>query len=265
MVTHVPHASVFIPETCRADFLLTDDELAYQARRSADLFCDELFDIKTGRRVAAGQSRLVCDVERFRDDRLERSALKGNGLYYINTLLGAPLRPDDPVLRDKILTQFYDPHHTRLTAAVDCALAENDVCLILDGHSFTEEMAIYERQFEEMALTERFVGGVRIADGLPDFCIGADDFHTPGFLVDAAHAILRGLGYSVETNRPFTGSIVPMKHYGKDKRVYSLMIEVNKRLYLKDYGFEKSEGFGRVRRACAGTAEGLLKAIEQYQ
>jgi len=263
LVTHVPHASVDIPAAYRADFLLPDDELEHQAKWSADLYCDELFDIKDSRRIFARQNRLVCDVERFRDDELESSAALGNGLYYINTLLGTPLRPDNPALRNKILHEVYDPHHKRLTEAVDEILNEFDVCLIIDGHSFMEDMAIYERQFKEMKLTWRVENGIRKANGLPDFCIGTDGFHTPDFLRDGAHEFLRGLGHTTETDRPFAGAIVPMKHYQKNKKVFSLMIEVNRRLYLKDGTFEKTDDFLTVKNVCVNLAEELKKSVEQ--
>ena len=35
-------------------------------------------------------------------------------------------------------------------------------------------------------------------------------------------------------NQPFSGTIVPMKHYHKDQRVQSLMIEINRWLYLAE-------------------------------
>jgi N-formylglutamate amidohydrolase len=39
-------------------------------------------------------------------------------------------------------------------------------------------------------------------------------------------------GYSVEINAPYQGTIVPAKHYKKDPNVHSIMIEVNRRLYM---------------------------------
>ena len=40
-------------------------------------------------------------------------------------------------------------------------------------------------------------------------------------------------------NQPFSGTIVPMKHYRKDQKVQSLMIEINRWLYLgEDYSVD---------------------------
>ncbi|MGA1491668.1 MAG: N-formylglutamate amidohydrolase, partial [bacterium] len=41
-------------------------------------------------------------------------------------------------------------------------------------------------------------------------------------------------GYSTAQDQPFSGTIVPMKHYRKDKRVQSLMVEINRWLYLRE-------------------------------
>ena len=46
--------------------------------------------------------------------------------------------------------------------------------------------------------------------------------------------IFLSYGYSTARNQLFSGTIVPMKHYRKDYRVHSLIIEINRRLYLGD-------------------------------
>jgi N-formylglutamate amidohydrolase len=242
LVIHVPHASTFIPPEYAKDYLLPPDELEYEVHWSADNYCDELFDAGFGTRVIAGQSRLVCDVERFRDDSLELMAERGCGLFYTHTLLGKPLRNNDLLLKNKIISRIYDPHHERLTAAVDNVLSEYDVCLIIDGHSFPDDS--------------------RLGENLPDFCIGADDFHTPEWLRAAAHGLFRSLGYTTETNRPFAGAITPSKHYHKEKRVLSLMVEVNRKLYLNKGTFDKSADFNKIKDACNQAVNALITSIK---
>ena len=68
----------------------------------------------------------------------------------------------------------------------------------------------------------------------PIFCIGTDDFHTPEELVERVEKELESYGYSTARDQPFSGTIVPMKHYRKDQRVQSLMIEINSWLYLRE-------------------------------
>ena len=54
--------------------------------------------------------------------------------------------------------------------------------------------------------------------------------------------ILESCGYSSARDQPFSGTIVPMKHYNKDQRVQSLMIEINRWLYLgEDYSVDSEK------------------------
>jgi len=49
----------------------------------------------------------------------------------------------------------------------------------------------------------------------------------------------KALGYDVAIDSPFSGTIVPLKHYHKDQRVTSVMIEVNRSLYASPSGFKR--------------------------
>ena len=49
-------------------------------------------------------------------------------------------------------------------------------------------------------------------------------------------------GYSTARNQPFSGTIVPMMHHQKDRHVQSLMIEINRWLYLgEDYSVDSEK------------------------
>jgi N-formylglutamate amidohydrolase len=66
-----------------------------------------------------------------------------------------------------------------------------------------------------------------------------DDFHTPEELAAKVEKILESFGHSTARDQPFSGTIVPMKHYRKDERVQSMMIEINRWLYLgEDYSVD---------------------------
>jgi len=49
----------------------------------------------------------------------------------------------------------------------------------------------------------------------------------------------KALGYDVAIDSPFSGTIVPLKHYHKDQRVTSVMIEVNRSLYTSPSDFKR--------------------------
>ena len=52
---------------------------------------------------------------------------------------------------------------------------------------------------------------------------------------------LQRLGYSTVRNEPFSGTIVPLKHYRKDQRVQLMMIEINRKVYVQeDYSVDRA-------------------------
>ncbi len=60
--------------------------------------------------------------------------------------------------------------------------------------------------------------------------------------------MMHQLDWSVGINRPYAGTLVPTTFYGKDQRVLSVMIEVNRRLYLTDepYDISKSADWSEI-------------------
>ena len=241
IVIHVPHASTFIPDAERSAFQCDlNDELL----KMTDHFCDELF---CGDRPAVvfPVSRLVCDPERFRDDAQESMSAVGMGAVYTRTHNGALLRTVDGESSERILRTYYDPHHKALTDAVQAALDRNGRCLIVDGHSFPANPLPYEHDQNPHR---------------PDFCIGTDQYHTPDDLIETAVRFLGTRGYSTAINAPFSGTLVPMRFYQKDKRVSSVMIEINRGLYMNKDG-SRNESFSSIRTNIQTLLETISKVF----
>lgn len=164
VLIHVPHASTFIPP----------DDLTDELLKMTDLYTDELFDC--GRDMLVFPvSRLVCDVERFRDDTDEPMSEQGMGLAYTRCADGAPLRSISPQKRAAIARMYYDKHHEAFTDMVNEKLHDCGRCIIIDAHSFSAEPLPYEDCAHR-----------------PDFCIGTDPFHTPYPLLRTCYTFLRG-------------------------------------------------------------------------
>ena len=241
ILLHVPHASIRIPKKERSLFCLPDldDELL----KMTDRYCDELF---TGYdAVIFPVSRLVCDPERFRDDEQESMSIVGMGATYTKASSGDFLRRITADEREGLLQRYYDPHHRRLTEAVEAKLKTHGRCLIVDGHSFHPVPLPYEPDQ---------------APDRPDFCIGKDMYHTPPRLAEATIRFLQQAGFSVEMNRPYAGSIVPLQYYQRDHRVSSIMIEVNRRLYMTPYG-KRGLAFTMTKKTIATLLECLSGLI----
>jgi N-formylglutamate deformylase len=209
IILHIPHSSILIPSDCQ--FLISKSDLELEIHNMTDHKTDTLFVLEGARRIVFPVSRLVVDPERFIEDSMESV---GMGVVYTHTADGRPLRRISNTDRQVLIDTYYHPHHSKLTEMVDACLAEYDSCLIIDCHSFSSHPLPYEQD------TNR-----------PDICIGTCDFHTSEELMSSLSEGLSSKGYEVAINSPYSGTIVPLKHYYKEPRVSSVMIEVNRRLY----------------------------------
>jgi len=239
MILHIPHSSTLLPDTFRVSEGVS---LEKEFQRMTDWYTDELFDCDSAQRLVFPYSRLYCDVERFREDEDEPMAAKGMGVCYTRSSFGEKLREVDAGERSFVTSTLYDPHHQRLTDYVTQELESKSTALIVDCHSFSDEVLPHEE-----------------SEVRPDICIGTDSFHTPSEFISDVYRFLTDLGYEVVLNQPFAGTIVPLRYYGKDRRVRSIMIEINRKLYLDD-AFAKNEYFGRVQHHITK----LLKRIEIF-
>ena len=227
MILHLPHASTLIPEDLRDEFLLSDEDLQEELNRITDHATDQIFQqaFPEAKAIVFPVSRLVVDPERFSDDAQEPMSQVGMGVTYTRGSLRQPLREQlTKAKHQELLERYYIPHHQKLTEVVEESLLANEHCLIIDGHSCPALPLPYE--LEQTSF-------------LQEFCSVTDDFRTPEEQVAKVEKILESCGYSTARDQPFSGTIVPMKHYQKDRRVQSLMIEINRWLYLgEDYSVD---------------------------
>lgn len=230
LILHIPHSSIKIP--LKEGYIVDDTIINNEILTLTDWYTDDLFYSESDVMVIADFSRLFCDVERFADDRQEVMAQFGMGVLYEKTDLGAKLRNITPELRAFILENYYWKHHSHLNLAVEKQLEDCQMARIIDCHSFPDIP---------------FQQSLNKDDNRPDFSIGTDSFHTPKKLVDASVAFFESKGFSVGVDWPYSGSLVPLDYYQKDKRVESIMLEINRKLYLKGTTNEKSENYEYIR------------------
>ncbi|MCE5230673.1 N-formylglutamate amidohydrolase [bacterium] len=236
IVFHIPHCSTVIPEAEAKLLVAREADLSAEILRLTDWHTDELFDLgdRGIGRVVYPVSRLVVDPERFRDDARELMAANGTGAIYMMTSDGKKLRENvSPAERDRLLAEYYDPHHAAVKRMVGDALRQSDHCLIVDCHSFPSRPLGCDVDQD--------------ADR-PDFCIGKDWFHTPNHLVSAASETLQAHGWRVAVNKPYAGAFVPRAFYRYEWRVSSIMIEINRRLYMDELTGAKLPGYENFRR-----------------
>jgi N-formylglutamate amidohydrolase len=246
---HIPHSSTYIPE--RIEFSLDHEGLADELLKMTDRYTDQLFFrlSQKASTILFPVSRLVVDPERFVDDDTEQMVAKGMGVIYTATTDGGRLRrkPSDEE-KNRALAAYYEPHHERLTKAAAEALARHGCCLIVDSHSFPSRPLPYEDD-------QNFPR--------PEICLGTDPFHTPEWLVDCARDAAGAEGWQVAVNRPFAGCIVPADYFGKNGRVWAIMIEVRRDLYMDEGTGAKLPEFESVKTKLSRLVDHLVEETVQ--
>ncbi len=243
LILHSPHSSTVIPAGVRDQFVLGDAELEHELLLMTDRYVDELFALPAAEAVTVRHrvSRLVCDPERFERDEDEEMAGIGMGALYTRTHEGDPAKPLRRELsaeeRRTLLDAYYRPHHTRFEQATSDALRVHGRCLIVDAHSFPQRPLPYEQSIRPDDLRWKH---------RPAICLGTDGFHTPLWLQAAAFDAFEARFESVAFDRPFDGTIVPMRFYRRDARVCSIMIEVRRDQYMDEQTGKKLPGFDEV-------------------
>jgi N-formylglutamate amidohydrolase len=243
LVLHIPHSSNVIP--LLEGYVSTQEEINQEIIKLTDWYTDDLFDSEEDDKIVAPFSRIFCDVERFADDDLEVMSKFGMGVLYEKLDNGNPLRIVSSKLKSDVLKGYYWKHHNRLDDVVKNHLERTKSCLILDCHSFPSSPF-------NCALVQDY--------NTPDFNIGTDPYHTPSYLIEASQEFFKTRGLSLGVDTPYSGSIVPMEYYQKDKRVTSIMLEVNRRMYLNEPTNEKSEGYQRTKNIIQEYTK-LLKSL----
>ncbi len=223
VLVHVPHAGTAIPPWVRPQFTAPLAGLARDLARSTDHAVDRLWQpaVAAGATmITAHVSRLVCDVERFADDTAESwNALHGRAAISTRTEDGAPLR-GEVTPRERLLAHYHAPWHEMVADLVDDLIARHGVCWIIDAHSFPAEPMGCEQDPDPAARM--------------DIDLGWDEHHTPASVRAPLADLWRTAGFTVTEQRPFGGSLVPLRHHRTEPRVHSVMVEINRAVYLDE-------------------------------
>jgi N-formylglutamate amidohydrolase len=81
----------------------------------------------------------------------------------------------------------------------------------------------------------------------PEIGVGTQPGHTPPELRDLVVGFFRDRGYEVGIDVPFSGAMVPNACFGRDARLWSVMIEVRRDLYMDEATGEPHAGFARTQ------------------
>ena len=210
-VIHIPHSSLFIPESFQKRLLVDQDYFDKENLLMCDYQIDQFVPDDFSNIVKFEYSRMYCDVERYLNSDEEEMSKYGMGVLYTMDSNGMEFVNRDSKDDKKIIQDLYEKHHAKLDCLVGEILREYGICYIIDLHSFSDE----------------FVQKIFHKKNTPDICIGVNtNFDLE--LLEKTISHFRKFGYSVNINYPYTGSVVSKKYAD----VQSMMLEINKRIYL---------------------------------
>ena len=243
VLLHIPHSSTVIPDRFADLFTLDPREMAEEFLVMTDHHTNSLFEFDDADRLVFPVSRLLVDPERFRDDAQEPMSSRGMGVVYTKTHRGRDLKSDR--IREILVEEYYDPHHAAMDAWVTDRLRMHGRCLIIDCHSFPRTPLPCD--LDQTA-------------SRPDICIGTSALHTTDTVARVACSAFESRGYTVEVNRPYQGTIVPLRYLGKDPSVQSIMIEVGRWLYMDEATGETLSAFKTCQESLQATMEVIVEA-----
>ncbi|NRB81669.1 MAG: N-formylglutamate amidohydrolase [Saccharospirillaceae bacterium] len=210
MILHIPHSGTNI---------LDRNISQHDINRGTDWFTDQLFSHTNTDRVVQEHSRFIVDCERLPDD-IEALFHEGYGVCYTKDFDG-----NDIIVPDtkEAMLKIYDDHHAKLNFETRKILPYIPVVFIVDCHSWGDEQIVSDI----------------------DFNFGYNSDFSNFEMLEKIKNLLEKKGYKIGINNPYGNAIVPSQFYGNEL-VKSIMIEVNKRLYLTDK-FEKSDNFEKTK------------------
>ena len=229
LVLNEPHASVEGLFDNQLSFWSIDESFINEAVVDmTDWHTDFLFHGLQDRRIKTIRfpySRFIVDAERLWDDPLESV---GQGLLYRQ--FGKYTR-DIPVWAEEQLQGLWHNHQRKLRNA----LAGTNSALLLDCHSFPARMSDV------------------------DVCIGFnEDWSKPDSnTLEFAVNWFEENGFKVGINTPYSNSIAPECSF----RYQSMMLEVNKKAYLKGETILLKTRAGKYNRSLSSTIAGLMSRL----
>lgn len=232
---YIPHSSTRFPEKTENTFNYED--LNEEERLLIDYFTDELFlpDKEEERiySIVFPFCRLYCDVERMINDPIEK---KGLGIsYWKSVSTGAIGHYRDYFFSVSDYMGAYLDFHAESAKKF---IGKYGSRLLIDCHSFSAKPTLLNPSPSDI-----------------DICIGFNEDETKPnkVVIGNIEQYFKSLGYKVGINKPFSNSkTLPVRG-----EYQTVMIEVNKRLYMNESTLEKTEGFAKLH----GEIQDLYKKL----
>ena len=226
ILLHIPHSSISFPKNSHYSFQDLDED----EKLLIDYYTDELFVPREQKwnisSVVFPYCRLYCDVERLVNDPLE---LKGLGISYHRIM-----ESDNLPFEERSFStmheafHYYADFHANVSKKIVDMTIMNRI-LLIDCHSFSAHPNLLNPTPPDI-----------------DICLGYNDDETRPSkkVIENIVRFFESFGYKVGINEQFSNS----KTFPVPVEYHSVMIEINKRLYMNEETLEKNENFVRVHQ-----------------
>ena len=234
ILLHIPHASTRFPEDSNYSFSdLDEDEVLL-----IDYYTDELFAPEQETEHIHSSifyyCRFWCDAERLINDPLEKD---GMGFCYDRFIWNSNVFPIRSFNKKEEAFRLYLDHHSSIARKL---LNMGKGTLLIDCHSFSSHPNLLCSNPPDI-----------------DICIGFNEDTTRPSNVVVGNIVqhFSSLGYKVGINTPFSNS----KTFETPVEYHSVMIELNKCLYMNEETLEKTDGFDSLKQDIQSLYPKLLK------
>lgn len=127
------------------------------------------------------------------------------------------------------INRLYQPYHSALSSLLDKTRKDYGFACLVDCHSMpSQPTAQTGGTSADFVLGDRF--GTSCAREITRFI----------------EATLRGWGYTVVLNKPYSGGYITEAYGHPQRHMHSLQIEVNRALYMDETSFRKHSGFDEL-------------------
>ncbi len=257
IVVGIPHAGSQIPLECQESFLTLDKSILLQ---DPDLYVDEIYApaLKEFQlpHVLTSVNRYVIDCNRNADD-IDDSFCEGAphnplaknlGLIAHKTVSGTPLlkRKLTLVEVEHRIKNYHQPYHQKLTTFLEEARNREGLWFSYEAHSMPSQGKS---------------GHDDNGKPRPDICLGDRDGKScHPLLVETIRQTFEAQGLQVKMNFPYKGAqSYVTQHYGHpDQGKHSLLVEINRALYMDETTFEKTQNFSALQNIVTQILKNVL-------
>lgn len=245
IVLSSPHAGEVFPREFLENVALSEKEL----RSSEDCYVTELVRQASDAGmplISMNISRTFVDVNRDKielDDSMFYNAPKRNdvnsrrcrvGLGVLHRVVYPTKNIYDGLLNyneaQERIKMVYDVYHKKLTKLVEQCVKNFGYCYIVDCHSMPSMICNIMNENRQL-----------------DFCIcNLFDESCPEEVSAFVKGELESKNYRVECNKPYSGAYITFNYCQPRRKIYTLQLEVNRKLYMNEKNYNKTAQFQRV-------------------